>query len=208
MRKIPKFPLKMENGSDVRTIEDLKANADIRSVLNYYLNGRLLKWCKANNYNDLYKKILDLNETLIINLCDALEMKVDTSELYDLVIQNDEIFNNYIEFRSYQAKRNVMDQEFAESCMTYISSKMDISGYHITMFPIDQENDATQYWELEISDRLTDMYFKCVLSKTDSTDKLMETVCNIVKNIIEISAYTVGTISSGSGNYGYGLGLI
>ena len=208
MRKIPKFPLKMANGADIRTIEELRKNADIRSILNYYLNGRLIKWCKAYNYEDLLKQILELNETILYNLCDVLEIKIDDAELHNFLIENDEIFNGYSEFCSYQSEKNAEDDKFTELCLEHIASKTDISGYHISLFPIEQENDTIKYWELEICDNLTDLYFKCILSNADSNDKFFETVSNIVKNISKISAYTVETICSGSGGYGYGLELI
>ena len=42
-----KFPLKMANGALVRTIEELRENFDIVSVLTYYKDGRLVKWFKV-----------------------------------------------------------------------------------------------------------------------------------------------------------------
>ncbi len=40
-RKV-KFPLIMSNGSDVRTIDELKESFDLESVLGYYANGKLV----------------------------------------------------------------------------------------------------------------------------------------------------------------------
>ena len=39
---MPKFPLKMANGVNVRNIEDLRTNADIESIVGYYLSGQLI----------------------------------------------------------------------------------------------------------------------------------------------------------------------
>ena len=49
-RKI-RFPLKMKNGSEVRTLDELKANFDLESVLGYFANGKLHTWL-ADHYHD------------------------------------------------------------------------------------------------------------------------------------------------------------
>ena len=42
-RKIP-FSLKMADGAQVRTMEELRAHFDFEAVLGYYDNGRLCDW--------------------------------------------------------------------------------------------------------------------------------------------------------------------
>lgn len=37
-RKI-RFPLKMKNGAEVRTLDELKANFDLESILGYFTDG-------------------------------------------------------------------------------------------------------------------------------------------------------------------------
>lgn len=38
-----KFPLKMPDGTEARTIEDLRKHFGLKTVLSYYSNGRLVK---------------------------------------------------------------------------------------------------------------------------------------------------------------------
>lgn len=38
-----KFPLKMQDGAMVKTLEDLQAHFDLTAVLSYYDSGRLVK---------------------------------------------------------------------------------------------------------------------------------------------------------------------
>ena len=42
-RKI-RFPLKMKNGAEVRTLDELKENFDLESVLGYFADGKLSTW--------------------------------------------------------------------------------------------------------------------------------------------------------------------
>lgn len=51
MAKKIRFPLQM-NGTDVRTIEELKDNFDLESVLGYFANGKLVTWLKDHYYDN------------------------------------------------------------------------------------------------------------------------------------------------------------
>ena len=88
-RKI-RFPLVMSNGAEVRTIEELRENFDIKSILGYYYEGNLLTWLKDRYYDVEADKITKLNsesKTFIPDIYSALG--VDFSEFdneyeYDL----------------------------------------------------------------------------------------------------------------------------
>jgi len=70
-----KFPLKMANGSQVRTLEDLRENFDLASVLGYYDTGRLYDWLMVYYYEEEAKKISDLDSSaddFKESLCDIL----------------------------------------------------------------------------------------------------------------------------------------
>lgn len=56
-----KFPLKMR-GVDVRNLEDLKKNFELNAAIDYFKNGKLLKWLEARYYDDEADKIAELNE--------------------------------------------------------------------------------------------------------------------------------------------------
>jgi len=57
-----KFPLKMQNGAEVRTLEELRNNFDIESVIGYYANGQLVTWLKNYYYDDIADKIDTLDK--------------------------------------------------------------------------------------------------------------------------------------------------
>lgn len=89
-RKI-RFPLKMKNGAEVRTLDELKENFDLESVLTYYVSGQLIAWLKNYNYDkttaDTITKVeaLDKNAPDISKqLCEVLGVEYVESEDVDL----------------------------------------------------------------------------------------------------------------------------
>ena len=48
-RKV-KFPLKLADGTEARTLEELKEHFDVKSVVGYFNDGRLLTWLRARRY--------------------------------------------------------------------------------------------------------------------------------------------------------------
>ena len=56
-----RFPLKMKNGAEVRTLDELKANFDLESVLSYYDNGKLQTWLENYFYDEQAKAIAALS---------------------------------------------------------------------------------------------------------------------------------------------------
>ena len=73
-RKI-RFPLKMKNGAEVRTLEELRNNFDLESVLGYFMDGKLATWLRNYFYDDIADRIdaLDKNTPDISKqLCEVL----------------------------------------------------------------------------------------------------------------------------------------
>ncbi|GHS87051.1 hypothetical protein AGMMS49957_06250 [Synergistales bacterium] len=52
MAKIIKFPLLMADGTQARTLDDLKEHFDIASVLRYYFDGKFQKWLEDRYYEE------------------------------------------------------------------------------------------------------------------------------------------------------------
>ena len=60
MAKKIKFPLKMADGAEVRTLEELKEHFDAESIVGYFSDGRLLNWLRARYYDDEADKVEQL----------------------------------------------------------------------------------------------------------------------------------------------------
>lgn len=77
-RKI-RFPLKMTNGTEVRTIEGLRANFDLTAVLGYYADGKLVTWLRDRYLDSEADKIEALDKdskSFQSDLCAALGVEI------------------------------------------------------------------------------------------------------------------------------------
>ena len=84
MAKKIKFPLEMSNGEQVRTLDELKENFDIESVVGYFNDGRLLNWLQARYYDEEADKISALSKDdpqLQKKLCDIFGVESKGEEI-------------------------------------------------------------------------------------------------------------------------------
>lgn len=77
MAKKIRFPLEMENGVEVRSMEELRGNFSLAKVLEYRANGKLVTWLRDRYANDIADAIEQLN-----NVEGNLAKKV--SEIFDV----------------------------------------------------------------------------------------------------------------------------
>ncbi|HRU97403.1 MAG TPA: hypothetical protein P5092_08265 [Ruminococcus sp.] len=76
-RKI-RFPIKMKNGAEVRTLDELKENFDLESVLGYFTDGRLATWLSDRYYDEKAEAVAALSADmpdLNAKLCEILEVE-------------------------------------------------------------------------------------------------------------------------------------
>lgn len=70
-----KFPLKMSDGTSVRTLEELREHFDLEAVLGYYSNGRLIKWLEDRYYDEEARAVRGMDsasENFKKKLCEIL----------------------------------------------------------------------------------------------------------------------------------------
>jgi len=78
MAKIIRFPLKMKNGAEVRTLDELKENFDLESVLGYFTDGKLVKWLTDRYYDEKAEAVSALSADMPDfnkKLCEILEVE-------------------------------------------------------------------------------------------------------------------------------------
>ena len=81
-RKI-RFPLKMKNGAEVRTLDQLKENFDLESVLGYFVDGKLSTWLADRYYDEKAEAVSELSvdmPELNTKLCEILEVEYQADE--------------------------------------------------------------------------------------------------------------------------------
>ena len=87
MAKKIRFPLEMDDGIEVRTMDELREHFAISPVLAYLENGKLLTWLRDRYEDDLADALesLDLRDTeLAANVCKIFEVEVDLSAAEDM----------------------------------------------------------------------------------------------------------------------------
>ena len=99
MAKKIRFPLKM-NGTDVRTLEELREHFDLESVLGYFANGKLVTWLRDRYYDNEADAVeqLDPNDAALnAKICKAIGVDYadDESEtdLEAIKLRNEKLMN-------------------------------------------------------------------------------------------------------------------
>ena len=86
----------MKNGAEVRSLEELRANADVESVMQYYFSGQLSRWCRAFNINELPEKFTENNEMFVKKVLEVIGIELSEAEIKDYV---DRKFGNSTEVK-------------------------------------------------------------------------------------------------------------
>ena len=97
MAKKVRFPLQM-NGTDVRTIEKLRDNFDLESVLGYFANGKLVTWLRDRYYDNeamaveaLAADDFDLNQKLMTALGVTKDTGVEEIDMETIQRHNEKL---------------------------------------------------------------------------------------------------------------------
>lgn len=83
MAKKIRFPLKLKDGAEVRTLDELKENFDLESILGYFTDGKLVTWLADRYYDDKAEAVSALSADmpdLNAKLCEILEVEYQAEE--------------------------------------------------------------------------------------------------------------------------------
>ena len=136
-KRLPKFPLEMANGAKVRSIEELRENADIKSIVAYFLDGRLKRWCNAWRYDGLPEKLEDTTCEMIKNIYDVLEIPVDDSQIEAYVKENGIHVSNKSVVDTENDEEIIDDEELKNKLKSYVKSDVNLSDYAIDLLPVN-----------------------------------------------------------------------
>lgn len=87
MAKKIRFSLEMENGTEVRELEELKESFSLERVLYYIDNGRLFTWLRDRYHDDVAEQIQELDRDdpdYNKKLCGIFEVEYDESAAEDM----------------------------------------------------------------------------------------------------------------------------
>lgn len=87
MAKKIRFPLEMENGVEVRSVEELRDNFSIVRVLGYVKDGKLITWLRDRYANDLADQVEQLDKEdpeLPRKICKIIDVEYDENSESEL----------------------------------------------------------------------------------------------------------------------------
>lgn len=153
------MPLKMKDDYLVRTLEELRDKFDAYRILEYYLDGRLVKWLKQRDYIREAEQILEIDKEdreVLKKICKILDVKSAPDKSYSLrdiqkkqekvemikaINENDEIIKeiDYIAFN--QEELNLMIQKkIAKVYLYHGEYEIDYTVCNITFVGIGTVN--------------------------------------------------------------------
>ena len=100
MRK-PTFPLRMDDGTEARSLEELKEHFSLPKVLDYLKNGTLVTWMRDRNLNSMADQIQELdpeNRDSIKQLCRILGFSKEEACRFDRIF----LLKRYTTDRTYE----------------------------------------------------------------------------------------------------------
>ncbi len=196
-RRLPKFPLKMANDENVRSIEELRANADMDSIVTYFLSGQLNLWCHAFGYGNLPEQFENVTCELIKNIYDVLEIPVKMSEIKAYVEEN----NIHVSGQSagnVEMEEEVIDnEEVKKKLKFYVDSDIPLSDYSIETIPVNDDNGSLCKYKVIIANEQTEQYTSFVLpydvegnyKKNNFIDDFYKKIANTVKKQYDMFSY-------------------
>ncbi|MCD8105016.1 MAG: hypothetical protein LUF35_08465 [Lachnospiraceae bacterium] len=89
MAKKVRFPLEMEDGAEVRSVEELREHFSLRKVLAYIADGKMISWLRDRYEDDLAEAVeaLDSSDPLLSKkVCEIFNVSCETPTEIDMKI--------------------------------------------------------------------------------------------------------------------------
>lgn len=163
-RRMIKFPLKMKNGAEVRSLEELRANADVESIVKYFFSGQLSLWCRAYGYTNFSEQLETINAEFIENIYKKLEIPYDISEIQEYLIKNHGLSVMSNSTHNDIEEESVVDnQDVKKKLEKYVDGDICLSDYLIEVTPINDDDGKTMKYKVTIENEKSEQYSKFVL---------------------------------------------
>lgn len=135
MAKKIRFPLEMENGVEVRSMEELRGNFSLAKVLEYRANGKLVTWLRDRYANDIADAIEQLNN-------DEENLAKKVSEIFD--VPYDEKIEEDLEKSKEKAERVKKLKQYTDE-KKYIIEIENVAFSQDELFDLLDENEEKIY---------------------------------------------------------------
>lgn len=191
--------LKMSNGAEIESIEELRENADAVLLLGSFFKGTLINWCKEYHYNKEAEELFELNNNLVRWICSIFNIEyTDNMPIDDLKELADYLKNN----NSFHVRNDI-----EKNLVSYTGDKPEFQRYEVEIKPTDYEENTLTNAEVTVYNILTEVKLNCIIPFGQGEKELFDKIISLIHKVEEIKQFC-SLRFSGSGGYGYGLELI
>ena len=156
-RRMIKFPLKMKNGAEVRSLEELRANADVESIMKYYVSGQLSLWCRAFGYEDIPAGITEINESFVKSVMDLIGIKVSAEEMQEYIKNSFGVADTGKITADIENEEEIIDNaDVKDKLKEYTDINLD--DYEISVVPVENENGKIEKYRISVTCEKSDQY--------------------------------------------------
>ena len=197
-RRLIKFPLKMENGAEVRSLEELRENADVESIMKYYFSGQLGLWCRAFGYTDFSEQLEDVNIEIIKSIYEKLAIPYKNDEAIEYLHDNHGFSVENIVGVADNTEETVVDnQEIKKKLAEYVDNDINLHDYSIEVTPVNDDNGKVIKYRVAIENEKTEQYSRFVLpydvksnyTQKNFEDDLYKKIAYVLKKKVEENDY-------------------
>ncbi len=158
-----KFPLKMQNGAEVRSLEELRENADVESIMKYYSNGKLKKWCKAFGMNEIAEEIPEINKGYVRKILNMLGVEITEEKIEEYISKN---FGNNSDDSVLQITADIEEEPVKETKgikeelqqLLIEEQSINLSDYVIEVLPVWNDKGKIEKNRVIITNEKTEQY--------------------------------------------------
>lgn len=174
-RRMIKFPLKMKNGAEVRSLEELQANADVESIMKYYFSGQLSLWCRAFGYEDIPAGITEINESFVKSVMDLIGVKASVEEMQEYIQNSFGMVDATKISADNENEEEIIDNETIKSKLKeYVDSSINLDDYEIDVIPVENQNGKIEKYRVSVVCEKTEQYYRFTLPYDVSEDYTKE----------------------------------
>lgn len=206
VKRIVKFPLKMKNGAQVRSLEELRANADVESIMQYYFSGQLSRWCRVFNIKELPEKIAENNEVFVNRILEIIGVELPAEDIQNYVNNN---FGKSDEIKvvpDTDEEKITDDKEVKNRLKNIMNSEINLGDYKIEVTPIEDESGKTEKYRVCITNEKTEQYSRFTIPyevDNDYTRELFEKdLYEKIKYAVENAEKSIEILNRKTGCYG------
>ena len=206
-----KFPLNMKNGAKVRSLEELRENADLESVMGCYFSGALSRWCAAFGYGELPPRFDALKAEHVRQVCDTLGLSFPDDEIKAYAASK---FAAAAPAAESEAEETPADAEEApdagesgnirEKLRDIVDKSVDLNDYEFGAVPVKNSVGKTEKYRVTVTCGKTEQYARftipCQLTADYTRENfrrdLYRKIVNCVRHLGEEAKYNGSVFST------------